>query len=306
LQQEQNKYLEKDYTYQSIIASVIIHCALLLLCLLFVLRTPIPPYGPGMGVELNLGVEGEEGFGDIQTHNKANKSPIKEEAAPAKEEKNEDKPVEKPIEREIVKNDPQPVKPEKIVDEKVLTSEDDESKTYVKKTDEKPKKETPVVQPVKKPEVDKRAVFGSSTTSNGTTGTKQQVAGNNNGDRPGKVGDQGDPRGTVDAQALYGNPGKGGPGPGGEGGSRLDLVGWMWDTKPVVTDESDETGKIVFEIKIDSDGNLVTVRTLEKTVSPSVVQYYEREIRKLTFTKTSAGAAAPFSVGKITIIIKSK
>lgn len=258
-----------------------------------------------MGVELNYGTV-DEGYGDIQTLNKANKSPIKEEAAPAKEEKQEEKPIEKPVDREIIKNEPQPVKPEKVVEEKVLTSEDDESKTYVKKTDEKPKKETPVVAPVKKPEVDKRAVFGSSSSSNGTTGTKEQIAGNNNGDRPGKVGDQGDTRGTVDAKALYGNPGHGGEGPGGSGGTKLDLVGWMWDTKPVVKDESDETGKIVFEIKIDSDGNLVTVRTLEKTVSPSVVQYYEREIRKLTFTKTSAGAAPPFSTGKITIIIKSK
>jgi len=305
LQQEQNKYLEKDYTYQSIITSVVIHRALLLLCLLFVLRTPIPPYGSGMGVELNYGEVGAEGFGDIQTMNKPNKSPIKEEAAPAKQVKNEDKPIEKPIEREIVKNEPQPVKPEKVVEEKVLTTEDEESKTYVKKTENKPKTVTPVVEPVKKPQVDNRAVMGSSTTSNGTTGTKQQVAGNNNGDRPGKVGDQGDPRGTLDAKALYGNPGHGGDGPGGSAGTKLDLVGWMWDSKPVVKDESNETGKIVFEIKIDSDGNLVTVRTLEKTVSPSVVQYYEREIRKLTFTKTSAGAAPAFSTGKITIIIKS-
>jgi periplasmic protein TonB len=296
--------MEKDYTYQSIVASVIIHCLLLLLCLLFVLRTPIPPYGAGMGVELNYGTV-DEGYGDIQTLNKPNKSPIREEAAPAKEEKNDEKPVEKEIEKEV-KDIPKPVTPEKVVEEKIITTEDDESKTYVKQTEKRAEKPAPVVTPQKKPEVDKRAVFGSSSSSNGTAGNKEQIAGNNNGDRPGKVGDQGDTRGTVEGKALYGNPGTGGDGPGGSGGTKLDLAGWMWDTKPVVRDESNETGKIVFEIKIDGDGNLVAVRPIEKSVSPSVVQYYEREIRKLTFTKTSSGAAPPFSSGRITIIIKSR
>ncbi|HYG40940.1 MAG TPA: hypothetical protein VD908_20085, partial [Cytophagales bacterium] len=230
---EKGENLEKDYTQQSIIASLALHCVLLLLCLLFVLRTPIPPYGAGMGVELNYGTV-DEGFGDVQTLNKANPSPVKEEAAPANDEE-EQKPIEKEEEREeeeVVEKTPEPVK-QKVTEEKIITTEDEESKTYIKKTEEKPKKATPPPAPAKKPQVDQRAVFGSGT-SNGTAGNKEQIAGNNNGDRPGKVGDQGDERGTVDAKALYGNPGTGGDGPGGSGGGpKLDMVGWMWDTKPV-------------------------------------------------------------------------
>jgi hypothetical protein len=123
---------------------------------------------------------------------------------------------------------------------------------------------------------------------------------NNNGDRPGQVGDQGRRDGTLDAKGLYGNAGTG-------TGSNLDLAGWNWDSKPDKIDPFDEEGKIVFEIQVDDEGNLVRVRPVEKTVSPKVVQFYQSQVENLTFSKTRDNASpAPISTGRITIIIRSR
>lgn len=90
-------------------------------------------------------------------------------------------------------------------------------------------------------------------------------------------------------------------------GSSLDLAGWDWDFLPEPNDNSTENGKIVFQITIDGDGEIVGIKTLEKTVSPAVVKVYEDAVRELTFHKTADNkVAAATSTGKITFIIKSR
>ena len=87
----------------------------------------------------------------------------------------------------------------------------------------------------------------------------------------------------------------------------MDMSGWMWDFEPKPDDTSSETGRIVFEIKVDDQGEILSVRRLESTVSPTVEKIYRQEVEKLTFSKTSSNAiVAPISTGKITFVIKSK
>jgi hypothetical protein len=62
------------------------------------------------------------------------------------------------------------------------------------------------------------------------------------------------------------------------------LSGWRWDFEPNPPDTSNENGKIVFEIKIDDRGEIISVRTLEKTVSPEVERIYRQEVESLTFS----------------------
>jgi len=122
----------------------------------------------------------------------------------------------------------------------------------------------------------------------------------NFGDNTNKVGDKGDDEGDLDARALYGNKGGG-------GGSSLDMSGWLWDWVPQPNDPTSESGKIVFEIKIDEQGEILSVRTIERSVSPAVERIYREEVQKLTFSKTSENTQpAPLSAGKITFIIKAK
>ena len=115
------------------------------------------------------------------------------------------------------------------------------------------------------------------------------------------AGDEGDPQGTLDSRALYDGT------YGGGGGPTLDLTGWIWDFEPNPKDTSNENGRIVFEIKIDDMGEIISVRTLEKTVSPSVERIYKNEVESLTFSPISSNTTpAAVSTGKITFIIRSK
>lgn len=90
-------------------------------------------------------------------------------------------------------------------------------------------------------------------------------------------------------------------------GASLELVGWVWDMIPQPPDTTSETGKLVFEIIIDNIGEIIAVKTLEKTVSPLVEQLYKDTVAKLTFSRTTENKAyTPRSVGKVTFIIKAK
>ena len=138
----------------------------------------------------------------------------------------------------------------------------------------------------------------SEETKSGQDETREEII--SHGDDSDQTGDKGDETGEIDARALYGTPGGG-------GGASLDLAGWIWDYVPQPEDTSNEFGRIVFEIKVDDHGEVIGVRTLEKTVSPRVEQIYREEVESLTFSPTSLNTVpAPVSTGKITFIIKVK
>jgi outer membrane biosynthesis protein TonB len=292
------QYTERSYKPQAAIISLVFHGLLILLFLLFALHTPDPPLGMmgGSGIALNYGTS-DEGSGDLQTMNTPNPSTENVESAPGNETPNlatEETP------KEAVKaDDPEP---------EVLTREDEEVPVEVK-VKKDPIKKTPVVALDKTEKKKVEPVTTATTekkTTNGTTGTENKAGGNNNGDKTGKVGDQGSKTGSLDAKALYGNEGNGGNGAGGVGGN-LDMAGWMWDDKPNVKDDSQESGRVVIGIKVDDQGNLVRVWKIESGLSPSVYKYYEDEVKKLSFSKMGgSNNASVFSEGKIIFIKKSK
>jgi len=170
--------------------------------------------------------------------------------------------------------------------------------------------EPPVEQPVeeKVEEIQEETVEQSDPepavekTSTDTQSNQEdtQNESTSHGDNTDVQGDEGSDSGDIDARALYGTPGGG-------GGASLDLAGWIWDYVPKPQDTSDEYGRIVFEIKVDDQGEVIGVRTIEKTVSPKVEQVYREEVESLTFSPTSSNTMpAPISTGKITFIIKVK
>ncbi len=110
---------------------------------------------------------------------------------------------------------------------------------------------------------------------------------------------------SIDQRAILkkADPGTGG----GSQGSTLDLSGWMWDERPNPDDRSAESGRIVFQISVDDIGEIISVKTIEKTVSPAVEKVYRDAVMELTFSPTGDNrSTAPVSTGKITFIIKSK
>lgn len=115
----------------------------------------------------------------------------------------------------------------------------------------------------------------------------------------------------VDDRAIFQDNSRNGGGETGEddvsGGSSLNMSGWIWDFKPEPDDKSTENGKIVFQITVDEDGEIIGIQTIEKTVSPIVEKVYKNAVMELTFSKTSDNqSVANNSKGVITFIIQSK
>lgn len=279
---------EKKNKRVGMIVSLTVHTLLLLFfAFLIAWQEPDPPL-PEYGIELNFGID-QSGTGEVQPE-----TPVKQIENKEETKTEEIQPDESPAE------EPEPEVIDKLAVEEVTeVFEDDESEDVVQEktetdvVEEKMVKEEPVpAEPEVKAEV-------NEVVPENDKGEKNVPDTANQGDKTDKTGDQGDEHGVIDARALYGKPGGG-------GGSSLELAGWIWDFKPKPNDTSNEVGRIVFEIKIDEQGEIISIKTLEKTVSPSIEKIYKTEVEKLTFSKTDNLPPAPISTGKITFIIKSK
>lgn len=237
-------------------------------------KRQIPP-PPEYGMEVNFGLD-DQGFGDVQEMTPSSPEPQPNQAsqAPSQQEENQE---EKSAE------------PEKII-------QGDEQVALTPSRTEAPVKAAP--SPV---ESAKTSPVKTPSTESLFPSEKGGSSSNNNGNKPGTTGDMGKANGNPDVRGIYdGNPGKG------SGGSSLDMAGWRWDSKPQVRDESNEEGRIVFEVKVDEEGNIISVRPLEKSVSPALVRKYQKEVENLSFSRTSGGNNGVGATGRITFIITSK
>jgi periplasmic protein TonB len=317
---------EKKNKRVAMIMSGSIHAALVILFLfLLAWREPNPPL-PEYGIELNFGLD-QQGSGEIQRTSPQRVSPSQEEDArpntppPAQVQEIKQAQVEQatpptrqvtPVEQvkveskaEAIRTETPPVTQTEAsvkVEEKVSVTKTEE--VVEKKVEEIATKTPPPKEVVKEAEAQKAAQTESKTTgtaAGGVKGTAETAAANNQGDDKNVTGDKGDPKGSIDARSLYGNQGGGGD------GTSLDLAGWRWDIIPKPKDDSSESGKIVFEIKVDASGYIIGVRTLERSVSPAVEKIYRDEVYKLTFSKTSDNTRpAAVSTGRITFILRAR
>ncbi|MEL7147445.1 MAG: hypothetical protein AAFO69_13810 [Bacteroidota bacterium] len=309
---------DKKNKRNAAIITVAVQVALLLLVIFIVAwRAPDPP-NPEYGFELNFGIQ-DAGQVDEQpesTEDRQAQEEIEEvsqdtetvaEQTPDVEEVTETVPVEEsttPVE------DAKPaVEPESIPEE-VSTSdspdvvEETPKETTPKPVEEKPKEEPETkpaeTQPVEettkeeKPKEEKQPQGGSEAVKN--SDQDNDSPGNGDKDTP---GDQGDPEGDIDDRSLYGNQGS-------AEGTSLEMAGWKWDSEPEPNDTSQDSGKIIFAIQVDSEGYITKIDVEESNVSPSVLAVYKRAVQELTFSKKSDYKPAPYSKGRITFIIKAK
>lgn len=292
--------------------SISLHALLIgLFFLMLAWREPDPPI-PEYGIELNFGVDAS-GSGVIQPTQPTNipEEPEEVEAEPQETETREAEPQE----TEVPEPEPQEETQSPEMEEQEIIQEENIEPPVETQVQESPE----VVQPaVTKSEVKEDVVKETQKTveeqpvaknvdeseKSETTGTTDEVLddriSNSQGDDVDVEGDKGDEKGSIDSRALYGSQGGG-------GGPLLELSGWTWDFEPNPRDTSNENGKIVFEIKIDDRGEIISVRTLEKAVSPEIERIYKQEVESLTFSPMSSNTRpAPVSTGKITFIIRSK
>ncbi|RRB06924.1 hypothetical protein [Larkinella rosea] len=302
---------ENEYRVTAFAGSFAV-CALLFFLLLYIrLWQSVPDPPPIQLVEVNFGTD-LIGSGSIQTYNKANDSKNKEDV-----KKEEDKPNPKVTTTSRVEKTPVSPVP-KIVDAKVskvvtekpdiaskiespVTVPEKAEPKKVEATTPKPTPAPPKAEPVPEPKkVDANALYkkGSSGGSNGTVGKASGIGGNNNGDDASGVGDKGNPDGNINAKQFYGTPGGTGS------GVSLNISGWRLGSTRLATDNSGESGKIVFEIKVDDKGDVTFVKVKETRLSPTVTEFYKQQVYKLQLVQ-KASVAPPISTGIYTINIRS-
>ena len=282
----------------SMMISLGIH-GLLLIIFLFILawKAPDPPL-PEYGIELNFGTS-QVGTGPTQSPVPPNENLSEEASAP-------EAPSEPVVEEteeasENVEELTEPVEESAEPIENIQDSPDviPEAESIAPEP-EAPETQEPVAEETQPQPTRNETPTTPDNGAAGEEGDSEEAQASNQGDNLDEVGDEGDPQGSLDARALYGNPGGG-------GGSSLEMSGWMWDFKPNPQDDSSETGRLVFEVKIDDQGEILSVRRLESTVSPAVEKIYRQEVEQLTFSKTSDNAqTAPISTGQITFVIRSR
>ncbi|MDX5339291.1 MAG: energy transducer TonB [Cyclobacteriaceae bacterium] len=308
--------VEKDSKRKSAVITAVLN-ALLLLAFYFIVvwQQPIPPL-PTYGLELNLGFT-DTGSGNRNSPNAPSETPSQslEQAAPGevapvvtqpatpapspKTETAKPKNTSKPAANQAVTNKPSPIRGEEKAAEQ--TKKPEPTKTEPVKTVTTPAKseaETTTQKAPEQPKIDQRAIFGAGGTSGkSTTPASGGAQGSSNA-----KGDEGRPTGTVDGRAIMGEGS--GKGTNSGAGYSLDLAGWDFASRPNINDRvSTRNGRIVFKITVDDSGRVVQAVPLEYNVSNEVLAYYRQVVNQISFKK-SGGAAADFSTGKITFVIK--
>lgn len=261
------------------VLTLIIYAVLLVIVMFTVVwrRPDPPPFIQELTIEggVNFGTD-NAGIGKVQTRAPANNNRNVDDARP-----NADPAATKPATQTVEKaTAEQPA-------ERPVTTQDPHSPDVreERKIGTAPR---PAEQTTRKTEQP------SSTESGAGTGEKNTA--NNNGNAPAATGDQGKPEGSLNNDALLGSG----------SGTSLDLAGWTWETQPVVNDRTGETGRLEFEIRVDRNGDVVGVRLLFRSVSPSVARLYEEALKEVTFRPTSAGARPSVTVGRVVFNITAR
>ena len=299
---------EKDNRRTAFIITSTLYIGLLMLCFLWIVMIipdPLPSEIAEGGIEVSYGFD-NQGSGDVESYAPPNANP----PAPA----------------------PQPA-PKASDDDAIVTTDDEdaeevETKPEPKKEEPKKKVEAPVTKPVEapprptpkptppapkveekpKPQVDQRALFKKTdkTGAGGTgNGTSDRLAGNNNGDDAGKVGDKGDPRGIMGSKNYSGTPGSGGGDAGGVGsGVNSNIRGWNARIRQPNPDELESDGFVVFSVEIDEDGKIQRVLVKESTLPPADVAVCKRYVQSGTYTPKDGNEGG--GVGTVKFVIKAR
>lgn len=268
------KEQEKKNQKIGLTVTLLLH-ALVLGMFFFILawKEPDPPL-PEYGIELNFGID--------QTGSGENPQP---DPSPVVEEVETQEIEEAPVEEVTETSPAEPV--EEVTPAEVETQPEPSPDLVEEVPESTPEVVEETQQEVNQPKIPEAQPYPGSNAAN-------------QGDDANEAGDKGKEEGTIDARAIYGAQG-------GSQGASLQMEGWNWDYIPRPEDTSTESGRIVFQITIDDQGEVIGVRTLEKTVSPAVERLYQQAVERVTFSRTSDNLRpAPTSTGRITFIIKSK
>ena len=286
MDQSDNK---KDNHIWGIAGTLLFHGLLLLLFILIVFHTPIPPWpeegggGGGSGLEINLGTS-DEGMGANQ---------YAQISIPSFENKKAPEPIAPPVQDEIKSTNTQA--------QDILTQETEESISIPSKPDNKKKKTEPKTEvrqpaqtvPVPQPVVNPNALYKKNKNNDGTTGKPGNQGREDGTNKSGNYGGTGTGQGTGNGSGTGSGTGSGsgsgiGSGTGGGigGGISFDLGGRSTRSLPKPTYNSEEQGEVVVTIKVNKEGKVTYASAGAKgtTISEiSLRQQAESAARKTIF-----------------------
>lgn len=266
---------ERQYERKGIIIAIIIHSLLLLGFFFWIVLQQTDAGGGGIpGTAINFGF-GEIGSGDNNSM----------------EEVGTENPQDNPEQVEQADASQSISAP----DASSLTTPNPDAETVVNETQKNPASST------------SKTTSTSTNTQTGTSSTQQNASSKSgtttSGDGvTGQPGNQGNPKGTLDSRNYYGEPGNGGSG----NGTALSMDGWHLEKEPKVENVEKEAGKVTFVIKIDNEGEIISLTVKEKQVSEALAKKCEYEIRnKMEFVKNrNNGSTAEVSTGVITFLFR--
>ncbi|BDC98968.1 hypothetical protein [Persicobacter psychrovividus] len=283
---EDQKQKQREYLSMAITAVLAIALTVSLFFIM-VWHAPDPPL-PVYGLELSLGTS-ERGSGEpvkpIKAATPVETPPTKITPKPIPQPEEQPEEVEEVTPEESTPTE-ETITPEVIETQEEPSYKEEEKKEKVVKPKEEPKEE---VKPIHEfPSKQKAAEEQTQTAPQPSSGTDESGAGN-----------QGKEEGKIDERGIY-------QGSFGAKGASLDMKGWAWDGAPRPQDTSNESGKIVYQIRIDEDGEIQEVRRIESTVRPEIETKYRKAVEQLTFSRTADNLRpTPFTTGRITFIINA-
>ena len=261
--------VEQKDKWRAFAGTLLFHALILLAFFLIVFTNPDPPlFSDNAGVEVNFGYM-DEGMGEIQPE------PDKQlvTTAPQKEQQQQTKQEEKEIITQEIEDAPEIMKKETL-------------KKEVKKNVvviEKPKKDVP-----KQPVVDESALY------------KPKKKGGEG--ETGKPGDQGIEEGSLLSKTHGKNMGSGdhgdGTGKDGNGGNgdgkgiSFNLGDRSMRIPPHLSDQSQEQGKVVIDITVDKEGNVLSANGPGRgstTTSSNLLKKAKEAALRTKFSKSPQG-----------------
>ena len=278
----ENLRLQKKSRLNSLLSTLSIHGALLMVLFFFFTLTPPDPPLSDQGVFLNIGFA-EEGMGDVQPMGNAEElvAPVPDaSSSPAQQEKTNDVVTQETEEDvPVIQKKETPKKPNPVATPPATTKSD-----AAKVTPTPPKPKPKALYP------------GSSANNSSSEGTGS------------KTGDQGKPDGSPFGDSYDGNPGIGGPGLGGEGGkAQLGMSGRKIIYFPAIIDNTQRTGKVVVNIKVDKSGSVTYAKATQKGSTTTDSYLFQLAEKAAMQTRVNADPdAAEEQFGTITYTFRVK
>jgi outer membrane biosynthesis protein TonB len=276
----------KNRTVSGAIA-VLIFGLLLLFLILYKMVTPNPPFplseGGGGGMEMALGMM--DAGNDNVDYNQIGAAPsvvVSEEAV--KEELLTDDKSEVSVKEEIKKDEPEKETKTEIKNNTVVIKPVVKELTMAEKMALKYKKES--------------GKTGGGIGDNKEAGQQGDPNGNPNGNGNGGTGG-----GTGGGNGTGDGPGNGpGSGPGSGGGIKFSLAGRSFIKPPALPKDTKEEGKVVVNITVDSEGNVIEADPNGRGTTTSSALLKAKARQAAMATKFNIDGKVPEQHGTITII----